>query len=257
MPHPRVLVLRAPGSNCDIETAHAFERVGGRADRLHVNRLLEKPELLGDYQILCIPGGFSYGDDIAAGKVFAERLRNHLYEPMSKFREADKLILGICNGFQVLIKTGLLFPDLAGAADATLTWNDTGRYESHWVNLEVESRNCVFLRGLDHLYLPVAHAEGKFVFRSEAEQRQLSSQHQIALRYVGRSGEAAAGYPWNPNGSQLNVAGICDPTGRVFGLMPHPERHIDPTHHPRWTREGLQPEGDGLAIFRNAVAYFG
>ncbi len=257
MAQPKVLVLRAPGTNCDLETEYAFARVGGDPQRIHVNRLLENPGLLRDFQILCIPGGFSYGDDIAAGKVMAERMRNHLFEPLAEFRSAEKLILGICNGFQVLIKSGLLFVDPAGPAAATLTWNDNGRYESRWVHLQVESTRCIFLRGIQSLYLPVAHAEGKFVFRSDAEARQLADDQQIALRYSGRPTDQDVEYPHNPNGSQQHVAGLCDPSGRVFGLMPHPERNIEPTHHPRWTREGLREEGEGLQIFRNAVAYFG
>ena len=257
MATPKVLVLRAPGTNCDFETENAFARVGGAAQRLHVNRLLENPHLLRDYQILCVPGGFSYGDDIAAGKVMAERMRNHLFEPLSEFRAADKLILGICNGFQVLIKSGLLFADPLGPTEATLTWNDNGRYESRWVSLAVDSQRCVFLRGITSLYLPVAHAEGKFVFRSESEARRLTDQGQIALRYSQPQANGDVPYPYNPNGSQHHVAGICDPSGRVFGLMPHPERNIEPTHHPRWTREGLREDGEGLQIFHNAVAYFG
>lgn len=257
MPQPHVLVLRAPGTNCDFETEQAFARVGGLAQRLHVNRLLENPQLLRDFQILCVPGGFSYGDDIAAGKVLAERMRNHLAEPLADFRGADKLILGICNGFQVLMKSGLLFGDPSGPAEATLTWNDNGRYESRWVNLQVESRNCIFLQGIERMYLPVAHAEGKLVFRDAEQARRMAAAGQIALRYTAPQPGDDVPYPHNPNGSQQHVAGICDPSGRVFGLMPHPERNIEPTHHPRWTREGLRDEGDGLQIFRNAVRYFG
>lgn len=257
MPQPHVLVLRAPGTNCDFETEHAFARVGGVAQRLHVNRLLENPNLLRDFQILCVPGGFSYGDDIAAGKVLAERMRNHLSEQLAEFRAAHKLILGICNGFQVLMKSGLLFDDPAGPAEVTLTWNDNGRYESRWVNLRVESSTCVFLQGIEQMYLPVAHAEGKLVFRDERQAQQMAAAGQIAVRYTAPQASDDVPYPYNPNGSQQHVAGICDPSGRVFGLMPHPERNIEPTHHPRWTREGLRTEGDGLQIFRNAVRYFG
>ena len=251
MAQPRILILRAPGTNCDGETAHAFELAGGRTDRLHVNRLLERPETLMDYQILCLPGGFSYGDDIASGRILASRLRRHLAEPMRRFREAGRLILGICNGFQILIQSGLLLDDdPALGPPATLAWNASGRFEDRWVRLNVGGSRCVFLAGIETMYLPVAHGEGRFVVRELRLLDQLAQCGQLALRY------AAAAYPDNPNGSMADVAGICDASGRVFGLMPHPERYVDPTQHPRWTRgEGSTP-GDGLAVFANAVAYF-
>ncbi|MCS7239347.1 MAG: phosphoribosylformylglycinamidine synthase I [Thermoguttaceae bacterium] len=267
---PRVLVLRAPGTNCDVETAYAFEVAGAVAERVHVARLLESPQLLRNYQILCIPGGFSYGDDIAAGRILATQLRVHLGEVLAEFCSRDRLVLGICNGFQVLLKAGLLVaPRPEAGIPATLTWNDTGRFEDRWVYLRVVGEKCVFLRGIDRMYLPVAHAEGKFLCRDEATLRQLEAAGQLVLRYAlppcrqGLGGGSLVAnqtglipFPYNPNGSQGNVAGMCDETGRIFGLMPHPERHIDPTHHPRWTRGEAGPEGDGLRIFRNAVEYF-
>jgi phosphoribosylformylglycinamidine synthase I len=273
-PKPRVLVLRAPGTNCDVETAFAFQLAGAIAERVHVNRLLENPPLLDSYQILCIPGGFSYGDDIAAGRILATQLRLHLAEVLHDFSNKDRLILGICNGFQVLLRAELLFPpEPELGIPATLTWNDSGRFEDRWVYLRVTGRECVFLRNIQTLYLPIAHAEGKFVARDEQTLKKLEASGQLVLRYTlppGRPSEemvqsrngldqdlaAPIPFPHNPNGSQANVAGVCDITGRVFGLMPHPERHIDPTHHPRWTRGEAGPEGDGLQIFRNAVEYF-
>lgn len=279
MAKPRALILRAPGTNCDVETAYAFELAGGIAERIHVNELLEQPAALSRFQILCVPGGFSYGDDVAAGKILAAKFQHHLLEPLSEFRAAGKLLLGICNGFQVLLKTGLLFENPVAAPDATLTWNDHGRYEARWVTVDVDSDRCVFLKGISRLYLPMAHAEGKFMTRDRQTLERLRSQGQLALRYaVGREdlsqakqlaacaagvpeanlpADAAIPFPFNPNGSQEAVAGFCDPSGRAFGLMPHPERFIQPTQHPRWTRDGLQKEGDGLQIFRNAVEYFG
>lgn len=255
---PRVLVLRAPGTNCDQDAAFAFETAGAQAELTHVNRLLERPALLHDYQIVCFPGGFSYGDDIAAGRILANQMRHHLAEALQTFKAANKLILGICNGFQILVKSGVLLPDRADEPLATLTLNDSGKYEDRWVNLRVASQKSIFLRGLDQLYLPIAHAEGKFVPCNEATLNQLESQGQLALRYTPETGETSATnwpYPINPNGAVRNVAGVCDETGHVLGLMPHPERFIDPTHHPRWTRE--KPAiGAGLAIFRNAVSYF-
>jgi len=264
MPQPRVLILRAPGTNCDVETAFAFELAGARAERVHVNRLLEEPGLCAGFQILCVPGGFSYGDDVAAGKILANQVQHHLAREMDEFKAAGKLILGICNGFQVVMKSGVLLgsdPELG--PPATLTWNDSGRFEDRWTRLGVRGERSVFLRGIETLYLPVAHAEGKFVARDAAALGQLDAAGQLPLRYLPLDGQSAADqqdapvpYPANPNGSQANVAGVCDATGRVLGLMPHPERHVDPTHHPRWTRGEAAEEGDGMAIFRNAVDYF-
>ncbi len=260
MPTPRVLILRAPGTNCDRETAFAFERAGGRPELVHINRLLDNPRLPDDYQVLCLPGGFSYGDDIAAGRILANQIRHHLQDTLQAFKTAQKLILGICNGFQVLIKSGVLLPDdpHTGPA-ATLAWNDSGRFEDRWIHLVADGQHCVFLRGIERMYLPIAHAEGKFVVRDQQVLRQLQSRHQLAIRYCGDDAaphDAILPFPVNPNGSIANVAGLCDDTGRVLGLMPHPERHIDRTQHPRWTRGEARDPGDGLAIFRNAVQYY-
>lgn len=253
---PRVLVLRAPGSNCDQETAFAFEQAGARADVVHVNRFLESPALQSDRQILCLPGGFSYGDDIAAGRILANQLRHHLAGALAEFKAAGKLILGICNGFQVLIKSGLLLAEDPQGAVATLTWNDSGRYIDRWARLRVAGERCVFLRGIERMELPVAHAEGKFVARGERELGELEARGQLVLRYEGSSAGGPVAYPDNPNGSQADVAGVADESGCVFGLMPHPERNIDPTHHPQWTRRSIRDRGEGLRVFENAVAYF-
>jgi phosphoribosylformylglycinamidine synthase subunit PurQ / glutaminase len=263
--NPRVLILRGPGTNCDQETAFAFQTAGGKPEVVHLNRLLENPKLAANYQILTIPGGFSYGDDISAGRIFGNQMRHHLKGCLEEFKAAGKLIFGICNGFQILIKSGVLLPDRADEPIATLTLNESGKFEDRWVYLRVTNDKCVFLRGIDEMYLPIAHAEGKFVARDEATLNNLDGSGQLILRY-STSPEAPAPqasspkpallpYPANPNGAALNVAGLCDDTGRVFGLMPHPERHIDPTHHPRWTREKRE-HGDGLAVFENAVRYF-
>jgi len=312
MPQPNVLVLRAPGTNCDLETAFAFETAGARAERVHVNRLLEKPDLFDRFQILCIPGGFSYGDDVAAGRILANQIEHHLGEQLMRFKDDGKLILGICNGFQVLIKLGVLLGDDNGPGKrglapfaghgpegashkrclspfsslATLTWNDSGRYEDRWVRLGADGTKCVFLKGIDEMYLPVAHAEGKFVARDDQTLARLDAAGQLPLRYLPLDEEKGTGsvrpsrpeatsniprtvpvpfsdaqtgvlpFPDNPNGSQANVAGVCDATGRVLGLMPHPERHIARTQHPRWTRPETTRTGDGLAMFVSAVAYF-
>jgi phosphoribosylformylglycinamidine synthase len=287
MPQPRVLILRAPGTNCDQETAFAFERAGAKAEVLHVNRLLEDPSLCGRFQIFCIPGGFAYGDDVAAGRILGNQIQYHLADRMAEFTATGKLILGICNGFQALIKSGVLLePDAELGPPATLTYNDSGRYEDRWVRLDVRGSRSVFLAGIDSMYLPVAHAEGKFVARDAESLRRLEANDQLVLRYVAQRssvgatacsqavlsgspkghcfqgssgapvGTAMVPYPDNPNGSMADVAGVCDATGRVLGLMPHPERYIAPTQHPRWTRGETGPVGDGLQVFTNAVGYF-
>lgn len=244
----KALVLRAPGTNCDVETAYAFELAGAQAERVHVNRLLESPQVLADFQILCLPGGFSYGDDIAAGRILGNQLRHHLAGALEEFKLAGKLILGICNGFQILIKSGVLLPfDGERGAMATLTWNESGRYTDRWVNLEVASGKCPFFAGIARMYLPIAHAEGKFVPHDDDALRALDAAGQLVLRYRADD---------NPNGAVAHVAGICDETGRVCGLMPHPERHLDPTQHPRWTRGPMPDVGDGLRVFQNAVQFF-
>ena len=260
MAQPNVLILRAPGTNCDAETAFAFERAGAAAELLHVNRLLENPGLFEKFQILCIPGGFSYGDDVAAGRILGNLIQHHLADQMVRFKAGGKLILGICNGFQVLTKSGVLLDrDTANGPPATLTYNDSGKFEDRWVRLEVRGERSVFLTGIDSMYLPVAHAEGKFVARDAEVLGRLEADDQLVLRYLsqrpGGNGQRVT-YPDNPNGSVAEVAGICDSTGRVLGLMPHPERHIDPTQHPRWTRGEAGQLGDGLQVFQNAVEYF-
>ncbi len=256
---PKTLILRTAGVNCDMETAHAFELAGARSESLHVNRLLDQPELLHEYQLLAFPGGFSYGDDIAAGRIFANQMRHHLAESLGRFIEAGKPIIGICNGFQVLVKTDLLPGPIAGKSGqtCTLAHNDCGRFIDRWVHLASRSVKCVWTAGIDRLELPIAHGEGKFVPRDEAIRRALWDGQQVALVYTRADGSPASGLsPDNPNASVDDIAGICDATGLVFGLMPHPERHVDPTQHPAWTRSRPLPaEGHGLAIFRNAVKH--
>jgi phosphoribosylformylglycinamidine synthase subunit PurQ / glutaminase len=255
MATPRVLILRAPGTNCDEEAQHAFHLAGGLAERVHINRLREDPTLLHCYQILMIPGGFSYGDDVAAGKIFANQLSAFLGDELRKFRDAEKLVLGVCNGFQVLLKAGVLIPPDEDGPVATLAHNTHG-YQDRWLYLKVTSDRCPFLNGIDRLHVPMAHGEGNFVARKDWILKGLHQSGQVCLQYVNAQGGTANGFPENPNGSQGDVAGICDYSGRVLGLMPHPERHLLPVHHPRWTREGLKAEGDGLALFRNGVKYF-
>jgi phosphoribosylformylglycinamidine synthase len=276
MVRPRVLILRAPGTNCDEETAHAFELAGGLAERWHINRLLQERLRLAEFQVLCIPGGFSYGDDIAAGRILGNQLQHHLADSLVAFREAGKLIIGICNGFQVLLKTNILAAADAAGATATLTRNDSGHFEARWVRLAIEPGECVFLQGIREMELPVAHGEGKFVTRDADVFRRMQVNGQFVARYAvaaGRSNQSeirghrpqggpkseiapSVPYPSNPNGAMGDIAGICDDSGRVFGLMPHPERFVDWTQHPRWTREPAREAGDGLRVFQNAVRYF-
>lgn len=255
MASPKVFILRAPGSNCDMETHFAFEKAGARPERIHILQLRENPSILKQFQILVIPGGFTYGDDVAAGKILASQLTHFLQSELRAFRDSEKLILGVCNGFQVLLKAGLILqPDQDGPV-ATLAHNTSGKFETRWVNLEVRPSNCPFLTGLSSLFVPTAHGEGRFVSREEWMLDGLEKSGRVVLRYVNPQGKLD-GFPHNPNGSQGNIAGLCDPSGRVLGLMPHPERHVLPTQHPSWTRNGLQKEGEGFAIFKNAVKYF-
>lgn len=249
----RVLVLRAAGINCDEETAFAWERAGARADRIHVKRLIERPSILNACQGLTIPGGFSYGDDIASGKILAMQLHHHLRDALTAFVDRGGLVLGICNGFQVLVRMGLL-PGSDCPLPVTLTLNDSARYEDRWVCLRAEQAPTVFLEPGEMLHLPVAHAEGKFLPKGEETGVSvLESMSRVALRYVSATGGPPT-YPENPNGSIGNVAALTDRTGRVLGLMPHPERNVLPTHPPCWTRDAVI-SGQGLRLFQRAVRY--
>jgi len=249
-----VLILRTAGTNCDHETAHAWQLAGGEPERMHVRELLDHPARLRDYAILTIPGGFSYGDDIAAGKILANQLIHHLADALRTFVEAGRLVLGICNGFQVMVKAGLLpggDPGQGVPQELTLSNNDSARFEARWVHLRSGGRGNAFLPPDTVLAMPIAHGEGKLVAASEEVRRRLREQGQIALTYCDASGNPGP-YPINPNGSELDIAGITDPSGRVFGLMPHPERHVDPTQHPQWTRGGA-PAMNGRVVFESAV----
>ena len=260
---PKALILRTAGTNCDVETGYAFDQAGAASDRVHINRLIENGAMLKKYSILAIPGGFSYGDDIASGKILANEIRYKLRREMNAFIRAGKIIIGICNGFQVLVKSGLL-PNTSGkggGVEASLSLNDTARYEDRWVYLKPAAVNgresrCVWTKGMDSvIYLPVAHAEGKFISKNSNVLNAIEEKGQVVLRYCRADGSAARGFPDNPNGSIEDIAGICDPTGRVFGLMPHPERYITKTQHPFWTRMPAVARGDGFRIFRNGVEF--
>ena len=261
MTQVKVLVLRAAGTNCDQETCYAFGLAGAHAETIHVNRLMADAKLLDNYQVLAVPGGFSYGDDVAAGKILANQLVHHFRDAVRRFVDADKLVLGICNGFQVLVKAGLL-PGSNGDANnhnqtaqqTTITYNEAGKFEDRWVYLEPGTQKCVFIEQGKRIYLPIAHGEGKVCFADETLAQRVKADDLVAFRYVDSQGHFGP-YPVNPNGSTDHIAGLCDPTGRILGLMPHPERFVHPTHHPRWTREEIE-HADGLSIFVNAVNYF-
>jgi phosphoribosylformylglycinamidine synthase len=256
MTEVKAIVLRAAGINCDMETEHALELAGAQAQRIHINRIIEDKTLPDEFQIIVFPGGFSYGDDVAAGKILANQIRHHLFEPIRKFIDDGKLVLGICNGFQVLVKTGILPGNNStdNQQEVTITNNDSGKFEDRWVYLAPQTDKCVFIEPGRQIYLPVAHAEGKIVTKNEASLEQLKSAGHVAFKYVGENGNEGA-YPINPNGSMDSIAGLTDTTGRVLGLMPHPERFVRPTHHPRWSRLKEKPASDGITIFNNAVKY--
>ncbi len=255
MTKPKVLVLCGYGINCDYETQFAFSSNGADADRVHVNDLISKKNTFQQYQILAIPGGFAFGDDLGSGKVLAVKLSSHLQENLLRFLERGNLIIGICNGFQVLVKLGMLpGSGLSLKQTTTLTANESGKFEDRWVYLKsnVNSQN-IFTSGIERLYLPVRHGEGRFITQDEKTLQLLRSNNQIALQYVDEDNNEGS-YPYNPNGSVDNIAGICDTTGRVFGLMPHPEAFLSEMNHPRWTRK---PKTIVTAkkIFSNAVEY--
>ncbi|MEE9296766.1 MAG: phosphoribosylformylglycinamidine synthase I [Phycisphaerae bacterium] len=251
-----VLILRAPGTNCELETAHAWEQVGARTRSVHINVLLGQPSLLSEVQILTIPGGFSYGDDVSAGKIMASAIDTFLSGALVDFVAAGKLILGICNGFQVLVKTGLLPGGTFGKASVTLAFNTSGRYETRWVHLKPVSGRCRFVDGEGLLFLPVAHAEGRVVACDEQIVERLNQRGHVAFRYTDEQGRPGP-YPVNPNGSVDSIAGLTDQTGQVLGLMPHPERHVHFTHHPFWTKSPKDRAPDGLRLFQAAVASLG
>ena len=255
MPHPRVLVLRAPGTNCDEETVAAWQLAGAIAETRHVAAILDQPGALDPYQILTLPGGFSYGDDLGAGRILVARLASVLGNALRRFVDRGGLVLGICNGFQVLVRAGLLPGLPATMGPSTLTFNDSGHFESRWVKLVPTPGLSPFLTEAEPIELPIAHGEGKFLTAQPEALAHLQASGQVVLHYADASGHPATAFPANPNGSAAGLAGLCDPSGQIFGLMPHPERFVAALHHPRWTRRGvpLDQPGDGLRIFQNAV----
>jgi phosphoribosylformylglycinamidine synthase len=297
-----VLVLRAAGINCDEEVMHGWRLAGAKPTLLPLSRVAERPGLIDDFWIVTLPGGFSYGDDLGAGTILAQRVAYELVEPLRKLVARGGGVFGICNGFQVLVKAGLLpgedpsakfkeqspkretpssiFDPRSSNFGLTVTYNESAKFEARWVRLKVCTDRCPFLgdcglriadRGFENrnpiqsaihnpqsaiLEMPVEHAEGRVVAADASVVRELEQAGQIALRYVDEGGRHDT-YPANPNGSTDGIAGLCDATGRIFGLMPHPDRYLDPTQHPLWTRH-RQANGvpDGLSVFQNAVRYW-
>jgi len=250
------IVLRAAGINCDLETEHALELAGAEARRVHINRIIEDKSALDEFQIIVFPGGFSYGDDVAAGKILANQIVHHLYDSVQKFIDDGKLVLGICNGFQVLVKAGILPGDNSSGKQetVTITYNDSGKFEDRWVYLAPQTEKCIFIESGRQIYLPVAHGEGKVVTKDTDTLEKLKADGHVAFKYVDKNGKEGD-YPINPNGSVDSIAGLTDTTGRVLGLMPHPERHVRPTQHPHWSRLKNKQDGDGMTMFDNAVKY--
>jgi phosphoribosylformylglycinamidine synthase len=252
---PKVLILYANGTNRERDVAFAFELAGAVPEVVHINQLRNKQKHWADYQILVIPGGFSYADTLGAGKLFALALENYFAEQIQAFIASGKPVIGICNGFQVLVKSGLLPEISEDSHDATLTFNQAGHFECRWVTLLAQAKNCLWTKNLSEpIYCPVAHGEGRFLVKNEVLLEKLLSQDQIALSYATPNGDLALDkYPENPNGSVMGIAGICNPQGNVLGLMPHPENHVLPHQHPRWTRG--EHGQSGLALFKNGVDY--
>jgi phosphoribosylformylglycinamidine synthase subunit PurQ / glutaminase len=266
--HIKAIVITGNGTNCEMEMAHACRLAGfDTVEIVHISELLCGEKRLDDYHFLNLPGGFLDGDDLGSAKAGANRImhapvagsREKLFVQFTQFIAAGKLILGVCNGFQLLVKLGML-PGFDGHYDrqtATLTFNDSGRFEDRWIHLRIDAASpCVFTRGLKGLTLPVRHGEGKFVPADEELLGRLHREHLITLQYSDEQyRKATLDYPANPNGAVDGIAGICNQTGRIFGLMPHPEAFLHRTNLPRWTREDLPEEGMGLALFRNAAAF--
>ena len=254
MTGPKALVIRTSGTNCDLESVAACEKVGFEVERVHVRRLIEAPARMERFQFVVIPGGFSYGDDLGGGTVLGNEIRLFLKDALRALRDRGGLTIGICNGFQVLVRAGLLpDPDAAPPGLVTLAPNASGRFEDRWVYLKVCSGTSDFINEVEVLELPVAHGEGRFTAASGETIGRLEQSGQVILKYAAPNGEEAD-YPFNPNGSDRAVAGIGDPTGRILGLMPHPERYQDPLNHPEWTRAGRGRAPDGLKFFANAYS---
>jgi len=262
----KVLLMSGYGINCEKESAHAFELAGAETDIVHINDLISKKKKMSDYDIIMFPGGFSYGDDTGSGNAFANKIRNNLWDDLQQFISSGKLIYGVCNGFQVMVNLGL-FSEPLGKRMHALEWNNSNRYECLWVNIKHNGSNCVFTKGVNMSHLPVAHAEGRFYCDNETYE-ELKKNNQIVFSYCDEDGNnAEVEYPLNPNGAMHDIAGICDKTGRIMGMMPHPERAIYSVNEPEFhlkkelaKRAGREmPEliETNFMIFKNAVDFVG
>ncbi len=257
MKKAKVIIIRTAGTNCDYELKSAFELCGASAERIHINELINNKNKILSYDILAVPGGFSYGDDIASGKILSNELKNKLGDNIRKFALSNKPIIGICNGFQVLVKMGLLPDPEHFKQSSTLSYNDSNKFECRWVYLKTEKKNnkslCLWTKDLPEIIsLPVAHGEGKFIADAKILS-DIEKNSRVVFRYCGKDGKTQ-GYPADPNGSLNAIAGICNKKGNVFGLMPHPERYVFSLQHP--AREGYDGTyGWGKKIFQNAIEY--
>jgi len=252
----RIIVFTGYGINADKELAWAFELAGGAPDIVHLEDVIEESGIIDNYQILAFPGGFSFGDHIASGKVYANIVKYNLADKLKEFIEKDKLVIGICNGFQIITKMGLV-PDFNNdlKQSASLVENESGHFEDRWVYLKTINKSSPWLKGIDRIYLPVRHGEGKFITESDAVMKKLNDNDQIAFKYINPESDKVE-YPFNPNGSYENIAGILNPRGNVLGIMPHPEAYIFKENHPRWTEGKFDKETTGLKIFENSINYF-
>lgn len=265
MAKPKAIIITGNGTNCEREAAAACDLGGFDSYIVHISDLLSGEKVLDDYHFLNLTGGFLDGDDLGAAMVQANRLRyarisgtsERFEEQLDRFIQKGRPILGVCNGFQLMVKMGLI-PAMHGNQDqaVTLTFNDSGRFEDRWVNLVVDPQSpCIFTRGIHSVTLPIRHGEGKFTVSEPSVMEEMEKAHLLTIRYADRRGAPTQNYPENPNGSLGAVAGICSPSGVLFGLMPHPEAYLHRVNHPRWTREDLPDEGAGVVFFRNACEY--
>lgn len=262
MTKPEILIITGFGLNCEAESTFAWRKAGAAPEMIHLNDLIERPGQMERFAALMFIGGFSYGDHMGSGLAFAQRVKHRLLEPLDAFIRAGKLIMGVCNGFQIMVKMGLL-PGLDAAyfdPAAALIQNDCGHFQNYWVNLRFEANDCVFTRGIERMALPIRHGEGKLYTPRKDVLARIEQSGCVACRYAHpETGEPTGEYPHNPNGSLHAIAGLNDPTGRIFGLMPHPEAYLFPENHPHWPRqrrENRLPEtGAGLQLFTNAVEY--
>lgn len=257
----KVLVITGFGLNCESETAAAFNYCGATAEKVHLNDFLDGKRKLAEFHILALVGGFSFGDHLGSGTVLANRVKYNLREQLEQFVADGKLVIGICNGFQTLTRLGMI-PALNGqyfTPQVALAHNDSGVFRNDWVYLKANQNSaCVFTKGIEQVHLPIRHGEGKFI-ADDATMKMIEQNNLVALRYANADGTIATEFPANPNGSLNSIAGICDASGRIFGLMPHPEGFLSPFNSPDWTINKLAgklpQEGEGVIFFRNAVEF--